>query len=117
MEGDHADIAGGINAYALTDDFRPAREELLTELHARRRGLIAALIAILRKKPLDEREESILDRCLMVLEATHNPAGTVPLMDDLRTVLKARPAQVREVALDRGSDERYDTITGAWKAR
>lgn len=30
-EGDHAEIAGGINAYALTGDFLPVREELLTE--------------------------------------------------------------------------------------
>jgi ribosomal protein S18 acetylase RimI-like enzyme len=30
-DGDHSDIAGGINAYALKDNFRPAREELLTE--------------------------------------------------------------------------------------
>ena len=30
-DGDHSDIAGGINAYALKEDFRPAREELLTK--------------------------------------------------------------------------------------
>ncbi|WP_196823223.1 ATP/GTP-binding protein [Arthrobacter sp. CAN_A6] len=103
------DDAGALDAAKRLSPVK--REELLTELHARRRGLIAALIAILRKKPLDEREESILDRCLMVLETEHNPAGTVPVMADLRAVLKARPAEVREVALDRGSNERYDTIT------
>jgi ribosomal protein S18 acetylase RimI-like enzyme len=30
-EGDHSDIAGGINAYALKEGFRSTREELLTE--------------------------------------------------------------------------------------
>ena len=30
-QGPRSDIAGGINAYALTEGFRPAREELLTE--------------------------------------------------------------------------------------
>ena len=100
------------SALAATELLSPAkREELLNELHARRRGTIAALIAILRKTPLDEREGAILDRCLLVLESRHNAAGTIPLMSDLRQVLKDRPVEVREVALDRGNDERYDTIT------
>ncbi|WP_223286541.1 type IV secretory system conjugative DNA transfer family protein [Kocuria atrinae] len=84
---------------------------MLTELHSRRRSLIASLIAILRKKPLDEREDQVLDRCLTVLEARHATSGTVPMMADLRQVLKDRPAEVREVALDRGDDARYDDIT------
>lgn len=33
------------------------------------------------------------------------------ILDRCPMVLKACPAQVRDVALDRGSDERYDTIT------
>lgn len=103
------DDAGAIAAAKLLS---PARaEELLTELHSRRRSLIASLIAILRKKPLDEREDQILDRCLSVLEARHTTSGTVPVMADLRRVLKDRPAEVREVALDRGDDARYDDIT------
>lgn len=103
------DDAGAIAAAKLLS---PARaEELLTELHSRRRSLIASLIAILRKKPLDEREDQILDRCLSVLEARHATSGTVPVMADLRQVLKDRPAEVREVALDRGDDARYDDIT------
>ena len=103
------DDAGAIAAAKLLS---PARaEELLSELHSRRRSLIASLIAILRKKPLDEREDQVLDRCLSVLEARHATPGTVPVMADLRAVLKDRPAEVREVALDRGDDARYDDIT------
>ncbi|WP_290739985.1 GNAT family N-acetyltransferase [Amaricoccus sp.] len=31
VEGDHSDIAGGMNAYALREVFRPSREEVLTD--------------------------------------------------------------------------------------
>ncbi|WJZ68478.1 ATP/GTP-binding protein [Kocuria rosea] len=103
------DDCGSVAAAKLLS---PARaEELLDELHSRRRSLIASLIAILRKKPLDEREESILDRCLTVLETRHAESGTVPVMADLRQVLKDKPVEVREVALDRGNDARYEDIT------
>jgi hypothetical protein len=108
----HINPLDDCGAVAAAKLLSPARaEELLDELHSRRRSLIASLIAILRKKPLDEREESILDRCLTVLETRHAEAGTVPVMADLRQVLKDKPVQVREVALDRGNDERYEAIT------
>ncbi len=108
----HINPLDDCGAVAAAKLLSPARaEELLDELHSRRRSLIASLIAILRKKPLDEREESILDRCLTVLEARHAATGTVPVMADLRQVLKDKPVQVREVALDRGDDARYEDIT------
>ncbi|MGQ1840217.1 ATP/GTP-binding protein [Kocuria turfanensis] len=108
----HINPLDDCGAVAAAKLLSPARaEELLDELHSRRRSLIVSLIAILRKKPLDEREESILDRCLTVLEARHAESGTVPVMADLRQVLKDKPVQVREVALDRGDDARYEDIT------
>ncbi|MFF0991271.1 ATP/GTP-binding protein [Kocuria nitroreducens] len=108
----HINPLDDCGAVAAAKLLSPARaEELLDELHSRRRSLIASLIAILRKKPLDEREESILDRCLTVLEARHAEGGTVPVMADLRQVLKDKPVEVREVALDRGDDARYEDIT------
>ncbi|WP_298590581.1 ATP/GTP-binding protein [uncultured Kocuria sp.] len=108
----HINPLDDCGAMAAAKLLLPARaEELLDELHSRRRSLIASLIAILRKKPLDEREESILDRCLTVLEARHAESGTVPVMADLRQVLKDKPVEVREVALDRGNDARYEDIT------
>ncbi|MBD2763576.1 ATP/GTP-binding protein [Kocuria sp. cx-116] len=103
------DDCGAVAAAKLLSAARA--EELLDELHSRRRSLIASLIAILRKKPLDEREESILDRCLTVLETRHAESSTVPVMADLRQVLKDKPVEVREVALDRGDDARYEDIT------
>lgn len=103
------DDAGAVAAAKLLSAAKA--EELLADLHTRRFDLIRSLIAILRKKPLDEREDQILDRCLTVLEARHAESGTVPVMADLRQVLKDRPQEVREVALDRGNDARYDEIT------
>ena len=89
------DDAGAVAAAKLLS---PAKaEELLADLHTRRFDLIRSLIAILRKKPLDEREDQILDRCLTVLEARHAETGTVPVMADLRQVLKDKPVEVREV--------------------
>ncbi|MCM3487608.1 ATP/GTP-binding protein, partial [Kocuria rosea] len=88
----HINPLDDCGAVAAAKLLSPARaEELLDELHSRRRSLIASLIAILRKKPLDEREESILDRCLTVLETRHAESGTVPVMADLRQVLKDKP--------------------------
>ena len=103
------DDAGAVAAAKLLSAAKA--EELLADLHTRRFDLIRSLIAILRKKPLDEREDQILDRCLTVLEARHTVSGTVPVMADLRQVLKDKPLEVREVSLDRGDDARYREVT------
>lgn len=100
-------------AMAIARQLSAARkEELLAEIHDRRRGLVASLISIQRKSPLNEREHNMLDRCLSVLEdAQDEDAQKPPEMADLLRVLRSRPDRVREVALDRGDDAKYDALT------
>ncbi|WP_051209455.1 ATP/GTP-binding protein [Propionicicella superfundia] len=83
------------------------------DAHSRRRVIVSALIAILRKAPVSAIEESILGQALYVLDARH---PGVPVLTDLLQVIRDAPDRVREVAVDRGSRQRYDEITEALEA-
>jgi hypothetical protein len=84
-----------------------ARSDVLADAHARRMTMIAALITILRAHPPTEREETILDRALRVLDG-REPS---PVLADLLQVIREAPDDVRQVALDRGDIERYRDLT------
>ncbi|MFE6808600.1 ATP/GTP-binding protein [Streptomyces sp. NPDC057681] len=92
-------------AARLTGD---ARRALLEDAHGRRLNMVSALLTILRREPPTDREESILNTALRVLDAKHDG---VPVLGDLVRVIKEAPEPVRAVALDRGSMERYQEIT------
>src|SRR3546814_12551713 len=70
--------------------------------------MVSALLTILRKEPPTDREESIIDRALRVLDEHHDG---VPVLGDLLRVIQDAPQEVRDVALDRGVDTRYKAIT------
>ncbi|WP_233255592.1 type IV secretory system conjugative DNA transfer family protein [Naasia lichenicola] len=84
------------------------RQQVLADAHARRHTMVSALLTILRKQPPTDREESILDAALKVLDEHHNG---VPVLGDLLQVLRDAPPEVRAVALDRGDRTRYNQIT------
>jgi len=84
------------------------RQRVLADAHGRRHTMVSALLTILRKSPPSAREEAVIDRALKVLDEE----GTgVPVLGDLLRVIQDAPAEVRAVALDRGSQERYREIT------
>ncbi|WP_380164832.1 hypothetical protein [Jannaschia sp. R86511] len=86
--------------------------EVLADAHGRRHTIVAALLTIMRGAPPTDREETILDRALKVLDTrTDHQHGAVPVLGDLLRVIQDGPSEVRAVALDRGSDERYRAIT------
>lgn len=87
-----------------------AREagQVLADAHGRRHTIVSALLTIMRAAPPSDREETILDRALKVLDDRHQG---VPVLADLLRVIQDGPEEVRAVALDRGSDRRYQTIT------
>jgi hypothetical protein len=87
-----------------------AREaaQVLADAHGRRHTMVAALLTIMRAAPPTDREETILDRALRVLDARHTG---VPVLADLLRVIQDGPEQVRAVALDRGDTHRYQDIT------
>lgn len=89
--------------------------EVLADAHGRRTTIVSALLTIVRAAPPTDREETIIDRALRILDARHdgrqNGRRGVPVLGDLLKVIQDGPEDVRAVALDRGSDQRYKAIT------
>lgn len=100
------DPGGAIEAASRLTGTR--RAAVLADVHTRQVQTTEALITILRKGPLGSRESSILDTAVSILR--HKHAG-VPIYADLLQVLRDAPTELRQVALDRGSDERYRELT------
>lgn len=82
--------------------------ELLADTHGLRLNMLSSLITILRKSPPDVREETILARALTWLDTHHDGPATLV---DLLALIRQAPAELREVALDRGSPARYQEVT------
>ncbi|CAM3916387.1 ATP/GTP-binding protein [Nocardiopsis rhodophaea] len=90
-----------------------ARSQVLADAHGRRLNMVSALLTIMRSTPPTDREETILDRALKVLDDRHSG---IPVLPDLLKVIQEAPDEVRQVALDRGSMERYREVTDALEA-
>ncbi|WP_239063160.1 LAGLIDADG family homing endonuclease [Streptomyces sp. SID13031] len=90
-----------------------ARQAIQADAHGRRSTMVSALISIMRSAPPTDREETILDEALKVLDERHE--GT-PVLRDLLQVVQEAPDRVRDVALDRGSMDRYRQITEGLEA-
>lgn len=82
--------------------------QVLADAHGRRQTMVSALLTIMRAAPPSDREETIIDRALKVLDSRHRG---VPVLGDLLQVIRDGPDEVRAVALDRGDDARYQQIT------
>ena len=85
-----------------------ARAEVLADALARRHTMVATLITLSRSARPTDREEMILDRALRLLDERHRG---VPVLADLVSLISEAPAELREVAMDRGDDDRYLDIT------
>ncbi|MFD3653507.1 ATP/GTP-binding protein [Streptomyces sp. NPDC058620] len=83
-----------------------AGQALAAETHGRVLNMVAALITIVRGRPMDDHEQSVLSVCLHHLRE-RTPKGRTLLLPDLLRVLDEGPARVRAVTLDRGDDARY----------
>lgn len=90
-----------------------ARAQVMADAHGRRHTMVSALLTIMRAAPPGDREETILDRALKVLDDRHEG---VPILADLLQVIQDAPDEVRQVALDRGSIDRYRQITEGLEA-
>ncbi|WP_432623914.1 ATPase [Bifidobacterium sp.] len=84
------------------------RKELAAIIHSRRRNMIGGLIAIVRGSQPSDRETTIIDRALRVLDDRFGIQP--PVMADLLQVVRDAPDQLRAVALDRGDMDRYRQI-------
>ncbi|UGQ09020.1 type IV secretory system conjugative DNA transfer family protein [Yinghuangia sp. ASG 101] len=84
------------------------RRALLADAHGRRVNTVASLITVLRRVPPSDREETILNAALAVLDARHRG---VPVLADLLKLIQEAPEELRAVALDRGELTKYREIT------
>jgi hypothetical protein len=109
----HLNILDPGEATQAADQLRAAGHprqaaQVLADAHGRRQTMVSALLTILRSAPPSDREETIIDRALKVLDRQHDG---VPILADLLQVIQQGPPEVRAAALDRGDDARYQQIT------
>ena len=90
-----------------------ARQAIEADAHGRRQTMVSALISIMRSAPPTDREDSIIDEALKLLDERH---GSTPVLRDLLQVIQEAPDRVRDVALDRGDLNRYRQITEGLEA-
>jgi hypothetical protein len=101
-----------LDAHKAYSHLNQARaDELRADVHSRRFNLMSSLMAVSRGRPVTELDENLLDAALTVLEERFGERDIQPLPQDLLDVIKARPDRLRDAALDRGDDDRYDEIT------
>jgi hypothetical protein len=79
---------------------------LAAEAHGRVLNMVAALVTIVRNRPMDDHEQSVLSACLHHLNE-RTRGGRAPILPDLLRVLDEGPDRVRSVTLDRGDMTRY----------
>lgn len=82
--------------------------QVVQDAHARRLTMVSALLTITRREPPTDREETIIDRALKLLDERHEG---IPVLKDLLELIQAAPDELRAVALDRGDKARYQKIT------
>jgi len=95
-------------ARLLEAGFEKEASQVMADAHGRRHTMVSALLTIMRSAPPTDREETIIDRALKVLDERHEG---VPVLGDLLKVIQDGPPEVRAVALDRGDEHRYKQIT------
>ncbi|UGQ11386.1 ATP/GTP-binding protein [Yinghuangia sp. ASG 101] len=99
-------------AARLTGD---ARKALMADSHGRRLNAVCSLLTIVRGSPVTDREETIVNIALKVLD-DHHHAGPAPVMADLLRVIRDAHPAIRAVALDRGDLERYRDVCESLEA-
>ncbi len=86
------------------------RQALLADAHSRTLTMVVSLVNIIRGSAPTDREATILDRALRVLDDQTTDTYQ-PVLADLLAVIQEAPDQVRQAALDRGSMTRYLEVT------
>lgn len=89
-------------------------ELLAGEARARQVQMVCALIELVRRGGIGDRDESILSEALRVFDET-NP-GKIPVIGDVLEVIRAMPPALDDVALSRGDRARYEETTEALEA-
>ncbi|WP_143037023.1 ATP/GTP-binding protein [Varibaculum massiliense] len=89
-------------------------ELLAGEARSRQVQMVCALIELVRRGGIGDRDESILSEALRVFD--ENNPGKVPVIADVLEVIRAMPPALDDVALSRGDRSRYEEATEALEA-
>jgi type IV secretory pathway VirB4 component len=89
--------------------FQKEANEIKGDVHMRQLNMVCSLISILRKNIVTNRETNILSRSLEDLNNTF--IEKPPVLSDLLELIRNPTQNIRDVALDRGSESRYKEIT------
>lgn len=89
-----------------------AADALEAEAHERKKTLVASLIHIIRRSAPSDREETILDEAIRIVEER----STTPRLADVLDVVREGPGPLRRAALDRGDEMHYREVTEALEA-
>lgn len=79
--------------------------QCLAIIRESRTSVTRGLLEIVRGRPLEDTEKSLLSTAIGVLDQEHEG---IPVLADLSRVIASRHPQLRQVAYDRGNDDRYD---------
>lgn len=89
-------------------------ELLAGEARSRQVQMVCALIELVRRGGIGDRDESILSEALRVFD--ENNPGKIPVIADVLEVIRAMPPALDDVALSRGDRGRYEEATEALEA-
>ena len=89
-------------------------ELLAGEARSRQVQMVCALIELVRRGGIGDRDESILSEALRVFD--ENNPGKIPVITDVLEVIRAMPPALDDVALSRGDRSRYEEATEALEA-
>ncbi len=106
---DPGPLAGDLHRLGERD-----RQRVLAEQLGRALNVLTGLCELVRGGILSDREQTMLTAALRVVYA--DPDTATPLIADVVRVITERHPRVRGVSLDRGEDDRYDTITELLRA-
>lgn len=84
------------------------RKQVLDELHFRRVQITEALITVQRGRAPTDGEDLLVNQAMRLLAERHDG---VPVLADLLRLIREAPPELRQVALDRGDDNRYKDAT------
>jgi len=90
-----------------TNGFVKEAAEVQADASNRRALLVEGLIELARKSELEDRESTVLETALSLLDKRPE----VPVLADLVALIESRPPELALVALDRGDAVRYQDVT------
>lgn len=87
--------------------FEKEAEEVLADSHGLRLNMLISAFTVMHHMPIEPQERNVLSAALSVLDEEFDG---IPVPSDLLALVQSRHPALRESALDKGNDERYDEV-------